>query len=148
MMALHIGNAPACDVVRDETSKREAVNRPSQPRCDPNEQAAPAGGLGEFLSPVEAVIGVRSAQVEYNLLQFHNRIDLGTDLDRFDFHARVQMYDRGVPVPLGWLLSSRVARELRSQLDAAPGEPECKKQVHSSNLCELAGAVAGATWRK
>lgn len=146
MTALHIGNAPACDVIKDESVKRAGAQEP--PRCDPNEQAPPAGGLGELLSPLDAVLGVREAQVEYNLYQFHNHIDLGTDLNRFDFHARVQMYDRGIPVPLGWLLSTRVAAELRSQLDARPGEPDCRKQVHDSNLCELVGVVAGASWEK
>jgi hypothetical protein len=144
MTALHIGNAPACDVIRDEMLKKVAEGR-EQPRCDPNEQAPPAAGLGEFLSPLDAVLGVRSAQVEYNLYQLHNRIELGT---RTDSHSRVQMYDRGVSVPLGWLLSSRVAIELRSQLDARPDEPDCRKQAKGSNLCELADVVAGVTWEK
>jgi len=145
MTALHIGNAPACDVVRDEALKT-AAGSSAQQRCDPNAQAQPAAGLGELLSPFDAVLDVRSAQVEYNLYQLHNRIDLGTDLGRFDFHSRVQMYDRGIPVPLGWLLSDRVAAELRSQLDARSGEPDCRKEVHASNLCALLDVVAGATW--
>lgn len=145
MTVLHIGNAPACDIVRDELAKRDGQEELQ--RCDPTDPAPVAGGLGELFSPFEAVIGVRSAQVEYNLDQFHNRIDLGTGLDRFDFHARVQMYDRGIPVPLGWLLSSRVAAELRSQLDARPDEPDCRKPLPGSNMCELAGTVAGASWK-
>ncbi|MBY5645535.1 patatin-like phospholipase family protein [Rhizobium leguminosarum] len=145
MTSLHIGNAPACDIIRDELAIRQA-NGKELPRCDLNDAAPVAGGFSELLSPLEAVIGVRSAQVEYNLYQFFNRIDLGTDLNRFDYHSRVQMYDRGISVPLGWLLSSRVAAELRSQLDARPGEPECESQTKSSNLCELQSTVAGATW--
>jgi len=94
------------------------------------------------------MLGVRAAQVEYNLYQFHNHIDLGTDLDWFDFQSRVQMYDRGIPVPLGWLLSGRVAAELRSQLDARSREVDCRKQVHSSHLCALVDVVAGVTWEK
>lgn len=145
MMSLHIGNAPACDIIRDELAKQQ-TDGTEPPRCDPNNAGPVAGGFSELLSPLEAVIGVRSAQVEYNLYQFHNRIDLGTDLNRFDSHARVQMYDRGIAVPLGWLLSRRVATELRSQLDARPDEPDCKNHTKGSNLCELQNAVAGVTW--
>jgi hypothetical protein len=28
-----------------------------------------------------------------------------------DSYSRIQMHDRGVPVPLGWLLSSRAAKD-------------------------------------
>jgi hypothetical protein len=35
----------------------------------------------------------------------------------FDRYATVQMQDRGIPVPLGWLLSRRAVDELRLQLN-------------------------------
>ena len=134
---LHIGNAPAC-------------NR-SDPKmvCQDIDATPPiAGGFGELLSPIRTVFNVRSAQVEYNLRRLQSSIDRATDLNRFDFHNRIQMYDRGIPVPLGWLLSRRVADELRAQLDPPPAGAACKnsKQGAASNFCELKTFANMMTW--
>ncbi|MEY9459693.1 hypothetical protein ABH973_000106 [Bradyrhizobium ottawaense] len=134
-IAIHIGNAPACNIAQEGNA------------CEDIDEVPPlAGGLGELLSPLRTVINVRSAQVEYTLRRLHTELDQATEMKRFDFHSRVQLYDRGVPVPLGWLLSNRVASELRSQLDPYPGWKDCKTEKHESNLCALVGAVAPMTW--
>jgi transposase InsO family protein len=56
--------------------------------------------------------------------------------------------DRGIPVPLGWLLSRRVADELRAQLDPPPAGADCKnsKQGAASNFCELKTFANMMTW--
>ena len=97
-------------------------------------------------SPLQALINVRNAQVEYNLNRFHAEIDGGTYLNRFDFHARVQMIDRSFPVPLGWLLSPRILKELRAQLDPIPGEGRCRANDVAGNYCELKGIAGIQTW--
>jgi hypothetical protein len=137
VVALHIGNAPACNVVD-----------PTQDCQDIDALPPVAGGLGELFSPINTVINVRSAQVEYNLRRFQTELDRGTDFDRFDFHNRVQMYDRGVPVPLGWLLSKRVRSELRAQLDRSDKQGDCRANdpLSKSNFCELSGVAAAMTW--
>jgi hypothetical protein len=134
---LHIGNAPAC-------------NR-SDPKivCEDIDATPPAaGGFGELLSPIRTIFNVRTAQVEYNLRRLQSAIDRATDLNRFDFHNRIQMYDRGIPVPLGWLLSRRVADELRAQLDPPLAGADCKnsKQAAASNFCELKTFANMMTW--
>jgi hypothetical protein len=137
IITLHIGNAPACN----RTDPRMV--------CQDIDAVPPlAGGFGELLSPVRTVFNVRSAQVEYNLRRLQTAIDRGTDFNRFDFHNRIQMYDRGIPVPLGWLLSRRVATELRSQLDPSSAATDCKnsRQATASNFCELKTFLGMMTW--
>lgn len=55
-----------------------------------------------------------------------------------DSYSRIQMHDRGVPVPLGWLLSSRAAADLRSQIDTVDGNIDCEAPPGSeTNQCAL-----------
>jgi hypothetical protein len=55
-----------------------------------------------------------------------------------DSHSRIQMHDHGVPVPLGWLLSSRAVADLRSQIDTTDGNIDCEAPPGSeTNQCEL-----------
>jgi Patatin-like phospholipase len=63
----------------------------------------------------------------------------------FDRYATVQMQDRGIPVPLGWLLSRRAVDELRLQLNPREesvcerGFQEEKARVYAD--CELDGLL-------
>jgi hypothetical protein len=137
MAAIHIGNAPICN-----------LSDPAM-KCEDIDATPPlAGGLGEVLSPVRTVLSVRSAQVEYNLRRLDTTIEMATDFNRFDFHDRIQMYDRDIPVPLGWLLSHRVATELRSQLDFRSKKPDCSSyhEITASNYCVLKSFNAFMTW--
>jgi hypothetical protein len=60
-----------------------------------------------------------------------------------DSHSRIQMHDRGVPVPLGWLLSSRAVADLRSQIDTVDGNVDCEAPPGSeTNQCALAGVLS------
>jgi hypothetical protein len=53
-----------------------------------------------------------------------------------DSYSRVQMHDQGIPEPLGWLLSSRAATSLRSQIGEGANEGICAAQ-DPRNLCQL-----------
>lgn len=55
-----------------------------------------------------------------------------------DSYSRIQMHDHGVTVPLGWLLSSRAATDLRSQIDTMDESIDCEKPPGSqTNQCSL-----------
>lgn len=89
-------------------------------------------GMTDF-SGTEAEIAARAEIKFKELLKQYPGI--------LDSHSRIQMHDRGVPVPLGWLLSSRAARDLRSQIDANEGDLDCKAN-RQTNRCQLLEVLA------
>jgi hypothetical protein len=146
VLAIHIGNAQVCDMAAFKANKSR-LSAQAIRTCEQETADVASSGVGELASPLQTLINVRNAQVEYNLNRFHAELDRGTDFRRFDSHARVQMIDRGIPVPLGWLLSERVSNELRSQLDPIPREGRCKAGDVFGNYCELKSIAGVQTWR-
>lgn len=146
MFAVHIGNAQVCDraTLRADKSRLSAE---ALRTCEGELARPSSSGVGELASPLQTLVNVRNAQVEYNLNRFHAEIDRGTDFRRFDFYARLQMFDRGIPIPLGWILSARISDELRSQLDANPGEGRCEANDIAGNYCELKSIAGVETWQ-
>jgi len=138
---LHIGNAPQCNTSEAPPDPRAAA------RCNRSMQIPTAGGIGEFLSPLRAAISARDAQSALALSRWEREVTRLLDEGRGQIHEthRIQMYDRGTPIPLGWLLSRRATAELRCQLGAGL-EVGCARGAGSDNagqLAEVVRAIAG-----
>ena len=120
--ALHIGSSPAC-YQNPETEEDD---------CEDTYSAPTAGGLGELMSPLTAVVNARNAQVEYNLDALKALItpQLGVSL-----LARVQLYSRQKSIPLGWSIAGQTMKEIQDQLD--DGLEECVDVHIDSNGCNL-----------
>ena len=132
---LHIGNAPECDVAKLNPAK---VSPAVFARCVRLGQPSPATGLSELMSPIRALLNARDARNELNLRRWEREITSLQDAGKEHWSHRVQMYDRGIPEPLGWLLSHRATDELRSQLGiGAEHDGDCTIQINVENGCEL-----------
>jgi predicted acylesterase/phospholipase RssA len=132
IISLQIGNAPVCD--------RSAARGTVSACKDDRATSKYSGFLSEILAPFDAVINVRDARVEYSISEFEAEIaaaqkpSLGPPKIPSVERNKVQMLDRGIPAPLGWLLSERAATELASQLDAPSDFKNCDKPSNSCNL--------------
>jgi hypothetical protein len=87
-------------------------------------------GMTDFSGTEEDIAARAEIKVTEQLKQYPGMLDS---------HSRIQMHERGVPVPLGWLLSSRAARDLRSQIDAVDFDCETDRQT---NECEMLDVLA------
>jgi hypothetical protein len=58
----------------------------------------------------------------------------------WDEHLKVQLFDRGVRTPLGWLLSARATKEIVGQFDGPGTTSACEsvsERVKYTNFCSL-----------
>lgn len=146
VIALHIGNAQTGDMVAYRADKT-ILSSEARLTCDREIADAASSGVGEMASPLQTLINVRNAQAEYSLERLHAELDRGIDFNRFDFDSRVQMIDRGIPAPLGWLLSRRAAEELRLQFDRTARPDDCKGLRNAGNSRQLKEIADVQTWR-
>lgn len=132
MLLLHIGNAPECEII-----EFGAPATPASAHCGRFQDNPYLAGFGEMLSPVRAVVAARGARVQLTLRQLEREVTRAQDRGESRTFHRVQMYDRGVPVPLGWVLSPRTRNELHVQLDALGLNKACETQFDVRNACQL-----------
>lgn len=144
---LYIGNAPSCDITAASGTAR-ACN------YEVNESSY-SGLFSDIAGLFETSINVRDARVAYGVAQFEAEIDNQSSMHQIkemptkkpgmlDSRGRVQMLDRGISTPLGWLLSHRAASELASQLDPSDQLGLCnsgKQFVGLTNFCELSSTL-------
>jgi len=94
-------------------------------------------GLGEALSPVRALLNTREARGDTAIRQLQTAIITIQDGHKPSGFVDFQLYDNGVALPLGWLLSLQAREEMRHQL----GDPKvCDLVVDIDNPCSF-GAV-------
>jgi hypothetical protein len=94
-------------------------------------------GLGEALSPVRALLNTREARGDTAIRQLQTAITTIQDGHKPSEFVDFQLYDNGVALPLGWLLSLQAREEMRHQL----GDPKvCDLLVDIENPCSF-GAV-------
>lgn len=147
---LYIGNAPSCDITAPSGTEH-ACN------YEVNESSY-SGMFGDIAALFATAINVRDARVAYGVAQFEAEIDNQSSMlqikeiptkrpGMLDSRGRVQLLDRGVSTPLGWLLSQRAALELASQLDPSRELGLCNSGrtfVESTNFCTLATTIGSA----
>ncbi|MEA3061336.1 MAG: hypothetical protein QOJ94_1117 [Sphingomonadales bacterium] len=135
---LHIGNSPECP---PQGSARTGFFIPARRGPCAGQDRPPWQGLGELLSPLRAVIGSRDEDFRMALHRWRNQITKRQAGGAADQIARVQMYDSGSPVPLGWLLSRRTTAELWKQLETGNHDEHCADNygegVNLENGCAI-----------
>jgi predicted acylesterase/phospholipase RssA len=77
-------------------------------------------GLGESASPLRAVMNARSARADESVRRLQHTVDLTRKTeDRFTAQwTEFRLLARGIPLPLGWLLSKNAREEIDDQLPA------------------------------
>ncbi|MDB5535538.1 MAG: hypothetical protein JWQ65_413 [Devosia sp.] len=138
-LVLHIGNEPICDATKASTDE--------VPCAEPKDAHAVSSILAEAGTAMQTVDRVRQARVEYGLneledltlamSQYKKPLELSAMTEEevegqieaiyakrvseqpsmLDRYFSVQMRDRGVSIPLGWILSQRATADIRTQLD-------------------------------
>lgn len=98
----------------------EPVKEPSFPATQPMRTSE--SGLGESMSPLRAVMNARSARSDESVRRLQHTVELTREtVDKFTARwVEFRLLDRGVPLPLGWLLSQNA----RSEIDAQLPRPE------------------------
>ncbi|CAN7511314.1 patatin-like phospholipase family protein [Mesorhizobium caraganae] len=140
ILVVHVGNEPLCDAAQASADEI--------PCSEPKDSSGYSSVLAEANIALEAVDRVRGARVDNGLSELEDLVlatsEMRVTLDPrgkteaeliamakeaianqpsfFDRYYSIQMRDRGVTIPLAWLLSQRAIDDLDTQLDPLPSE--------------------------
>jgi len=126
IVLLHIGSEPIC-------------NSTLEVACVSSFQVGP---FDELVAPLASVLAARTGAVDYTLRRYERLVERSQEKPSgeqpgqqpYDHMIRLQLTDRGIAVPLGWLLSKRAIDEVSSQLDTEQGT-DCDDRVGVVNRC-------------
>lgn len=133
LLLLHIGSTPECELI---AFVRQATT-PTSARCRRVRHKRHQAGLGEIFSPVQAMVAEREARMKLTLKRWEREVTRAQDRGEYWTANRVQIYDQGVQVPLGWVLSPRARNDLHVQLESLGFNQACDTQFNVRNGCQL-----------